>query len=50
MKKIIIYNDESKTGMCRSNKVLAQEIACVEIRKNIEKCNYDGGRFGRPNI
>ena len=27
-----------------------QEIACVEIGKNIENSSQDGAGFGRPNI
>ena len=33
------YNDQTETGICRSNMVPAQEKACVEIRKDTENCN-----------
>ena len=33
------YNDQTKTGICRSNMVPTQEKACFEIRKNTENCN-----------
>ena len=39
MKTFYNNNDQTKTRICRSNIVPAQEKACVEIRKTTENCN-----------
>ena len=40
------YNDQTKTGMCRSNMFHVQENTCVEIGKNAKNNNEDGDRLG----